>query len=126
MSRQVSPARARGVVLSVVRGDSHWSALHRLGVEVRFATDRCVIEEPAGTPVVRPSVADVAAGLLRHASRGQDPREWACVVLGCTFIDFSAVEAHERGDWLLEALWQAAEGVGLSRSDLPTLESLAA
>ena len=101
---------APAVILDFVRGDRSWNDLELLGARIAFSDDGCNIE---GTlDVVRPSVHDIAQGLISHLEVPlHHLQRWAQVLLaGSGFIDLAELEAHPDGEEILNALWDASAG----------------
>ncbi|MGQ0824618.1 MAG: hypothetical protein ACT4OX_06245 [Actinomycetota bacterium] len=117
-------AAVRDLVRAVVRGEVDASELAVIGVKIAWTDAGCTIDEPAGLAVTKPSVEDIATGALVHWARSTGLRDWARVVLAATFLDLGAVEDHQHGDRVLEALWMAAAGDDLADDDLAILRSL--
>lgn len=98
------------LVLAFVRGEVDSSDLAALGVSIRCSESGCVVDEPEGVPVVSPSVADVAQGIVVNWARSTGLRDWARAVLAANFIDLSALEDGAEGEQVLDALWDASAG----------------
>jgi hypothetical protein len=78
---------------------------------------------PADCPVVRPSAADVALGLVALLD-SPDLRQWSAVVLGLGNIDLDDVNQHVHGPALLDALWDASCGHPIDVSALLAARAL--
>ena len=99
--------------------------LRRLGLDISFAGG-VQIEIPGEWPTVEPSVHDLAAGLLKQwALGGEALRQWASVVLALANVNLASLEVDPEGEELLEGLWDAASGQGLSESSLSVVRRLA-
>src|SRR5437879_855126 len=94
-------------VLAFVRGETGWDGLARLGLVRSAGETEVQIAIPANFPVVRPTIADVAAGLI--SQQGTQRQEWASVLLAIN-VDLADLEHDQRGAALLEAIWDAARG----------------
>jgi hypothetical protein len=100
----------QSLIAEFIRGQRPWRDLEALGVRIAFSDDGCDIE---GSPeIVKPSVRDLAQGLLHHLDGPpHELQRWAAVILaGSAFIDLSDMEAHPEGDRLTSALWDASAG----------------
>jgi len=86
-------------------------ALAEIGIEVAFERDGARIQAGPSNNVLRPSVAEVAAGYVAAWAQGSETLEkWARVILGVTDIDLAAFEDDPEGEALLNAIWDAAGG----------------
>jgi hypothetical protein len=109
---------ASELLLRFVRGDEEWDSLRSLGIAIEI--DGAVrLEIPPSCPTVEPLIEDVASGLLKlWVIGGERLRRWAAVLLALTNVDLIALEAHDEGDTLLSALWDAAGGGPVSSSSI--------
>jgi hypothetical protein len=94
-------------VLAFVRGEATWDTLTRLGLVRSAREDQVNFTVPANFPVVRPTIADVAAGLT--SQEGTRQQEWASALLALN-VDLAALELDTRGAALVDAIWDAARG----------------
>jgi hypothetical protein len=95
-------------VLAFVRGEADTPDIEGSGLRITVGLTSTVVHEPAGLPVVTPSAADIARGLLSHHER-DTARDWAKVMLTLNLIDLVALErAGDAGERLLDALWSAS------------------
>ena len=103
---------ATEIVHRFVLGLVDVTALEPLGIEVAFEHDGMTMRDSSTRDLVlRPSVADVAAGYVTSWARGTDvPQRWAQVILGLGALDLSVLEDAPEGDALLEAVWDASAG----------------
>lgn len=114
------------LIRGFVRGESDSDALSTLGASLALDEDVVRLDEPSDAPVYEATAADVAVGLLGNWAAGTALREWARVVLATGMVDLSSLEDHPRGEALLNALWDAAEGSGPSESQLDVARNVAA
>lgn len=112
-------------VLAFVRGEADTPDVEGSGLQITVGAAGTVVDEPAGLPVVTPSAADIARGLLRHHDR-DTARDWAKVMLGLTLIDFIELErAGDAGERLLDALWSASAEEPIAPAVLDGVRDLA-
>jgi hypothetical protein len=120
------------IVLTIIRGQQPIAALATAGVTMSFrAADpegksRQIIitqDRPFG---VQATVADIAAGLIRHISNPDELSDWATFLLAADWIDFEPLERHPDGDILLEALWNASFRYEIGGTAIETATRLAA
>jgi hypothetical protein len=84
-------------------------SLGSLGITIGAEGEELVIENP-NAHVAAASPADVAEGLLALASRKDELRRWAALLLAASaFVDLELDEVPY-GDVLLEGLWDASAG----------------
>jgi hypothetical protein len=83
--------------------------LTEFGAKIQLGKQSTVFV-PAGFPVVRPVIADVAAGLLAQPDTAAR-KDWATVLLGIDNIDLASLEGDADGSALLEVIWDAARGL---------------
>ncbi len=114
------------VLRDFVRGESEWEALRALGATIKLDADRLQLEEPPDAPVYEATATDVAVGLLANWAIGTTLRDWARVLLASAMVDLSSLEDDERGEALLNALWDAAGGADPSDDALESARILAA
>jgi hypothetical protein len=96
------------IVLAVVRGARPLSDLRLAGIRLDLAGGGVGIG--AGDALVRPTAADLAAGLVAYARRDGDRRTWAFVVLTGGFADLSALDGDADGEVMVGGLWEASFG----------------
>jgi hypothetical protein len=112
-------------VLEFIRGERQEIDFASMGIRVSMSDQAIWIEEPPGVPMVRPSLSDVGMGLLVNYARSTSLRDWARLLLTANFIDLAVLEGSETGQTLLEALWQASEGVELPESAVSAARAVA-
>jgi hypothetical protein len=118
-------AEGMHVIREFVRGERDSSALTTLGASLELGDDTVHLDEPADAPVYDATASDVAVGLLANWAVGSSLRDWARVLLATGMVDLSSLEDDPRGDTLLNALWDAAEGSGPSDRQLHVARQLA-
>ncbi len=64
-------AAKRDLALAVVRGETHWRELERLGVTARLSPAVSKMDVPADVPVVEATQLDIALGLLANLSNAE-------------------------------------------------------
>lgn len=102
------PSDAEHAVRAFIRGETGWDTLAKLGLTRSQSPNGVVIAIPADFPVVRPSLAEVASGLISHEAAQR--QEWATLLLALDNVDLVDLEHDSRGPTLLEAIWDAARG----------------
>jgi hypothetical protein len=98
------------VLRNFVRGECDWKALRALGAVIEKDADALRVEECQDPPVYEATTNDVAVGLLANSAIGTTLHDWARVLLTTGMIDLASLEDDPRGDVLLNALWDAANG----------------
>ena len=78
--------------------------------QIEFLPDGVRLIEPPGIDVVRPTTKDLALGLLAHHGTPIELERWAAVLLAMNHVDLGALEDEPDGEWVLETLWDAANG----------------
>jgi len=111
------------VVRAVVRGDRPIEALSGAGIQLESTKGGLRVDIPAGFKVELPLV-DLAFGLLASWARGTELREWASTILAVSEIEFTEIDSRD-GEALLDALWTAAAGEGVSDVSLEAARQLA-
>lgn len=110
-------------ILAFVRGHRAVEALASLGISVTSDGDSIVVDNPHGWVAIA-APQDVAEGLLALASKTEDLRRWASLLLAATpFVDL-ALDDVPYGDALLEALWDATNGEPIRASALLAAQEL--
>ena len=106
----MSTTASEELIRGIVRGEKPLELLETLGVHVSQEAGAYRVEG-AGTVVARPSLEDVAAGIVNCARSGVSQcRRWSAVILAASaVIDLACLEESKHGASLLEALWDAAE-----------------
>jgi len=106
----MSTTASEQLIRDIVRGEKPVDLLETLGVHVSQEAGAYRVEG-AGAAVAKPSLADVAAGVVNCARSGvSECRRWAAVILAASaVIDLACLEEGKPGAHLLEALWDAAE-----------------
>jgi hypothetical protein len=108
---------AEDVILQAVRGQTPWSALQDLDVDLEINGASCSIENPRHlVAVAKP--ADISCGFLNYRNDPERLKTWAWLVLAASSLIDLDLEGHASGDVLLDALWDAAYGVPLSQDVL--------
>ena len=128
MTRSDHPAEsAEDLVGRLVRGDVPVETIERLGLTLLCEDDQYRLGG-SGTTVVRAHIADVAAGVLKHAKAGRlERRRWSSVLLAASaVIDLGELEDAADGEPLLEALWDAASGGEIRQDQLVIAERVLA
>lgn len=98
------------IILGVLRGDLSLSMLTQIGIDIRVKDGFYKLQSGNLNISVRPTLSDVATGILKYSSRSNDElRKWAFFILGeCGAIDLSAVESNPDGEVLIDALWDCS------------------
>jgi len=114
------------LIRQVVRGEKPIESLGTLGVQISHVAGVCRIDG-SGTTVAKPSLEDVAVGIINCArSDASQCREWAAVILAASaVIDLACLEASEEGASLLEVLWDAAQSGVIKARDVTLARTLA-
>lgn len=103
--------RARRILSDFVRGVAEPSVLADLGIRATRSGDGLIVEVPPGVPSIRPSIRDLATGLLAWNRRGSEAlQSWAALVLAVDEIDLASLQAWPDGEAVLDSLWDAAAG----------------
>lgn len=99
-------------MLRAIRGEEEMAdAVAAIGIETHEEHQSLTLDVPSDVPVVVPSVADIARGLLAMWARGgSDLQGWAQHVLALVDIDLVKVEDHPSGELILDGIWDAAAG----------------
>ena len=90
------------------------SALANAGVTLKFrkADPECKSREIVITQKrpfeIRPTVGDVAKGLLNNLADPKQLSDWATLLETADWIDFTSAEDHPEWDTLITALWDAS------------------
>jgi hypothetical protein len=72
------------------------------------------------------SAADVAVGLSKYLSKGEQLREWGTFLLGAAnVVSFERLEHEDDGDAVLGALWDVAFGRVLRPEQIAVVRRLA-
>lgn len=121
----MTAAEMMNVIRDFVRGERDSSALTTLGASLELDEDAVHLDEPANAPVYDATASDVAVGLLANWAVGTSLRDWARVLLATGMVDLSSLEDDPRGESLLNALWDAAEGSGPSDGQLHVARQVA-
>jgi hypothetical protein len=117
-------SKSADTLLAIIRGEMPLSVLPELGIEVARPGGRFELKSSLSEAVVKPSVSDIARGLLMHRLNRDDLMTWAFFVLGAAEINFREVESHPQGEDLIEALWDASFEGKLSSEALRIADSL--
>jgi hypothetical protein len=98
------------IILGVLRGDLSLSMLTQIGIDIRVKDGFYKLQSGNLNISVRPTLSDVATGILKYSSRSNDElRKWAFFILGeCGAIDLSAIESDPDGEVLIDALWDCS------------------
>ena len=112
-------------ILAVIRGEMPLSILPELGVEIVKEEGRLELKSGPSEVIVKPSVSDIAGGLITHRLNPDDLMTWAFFVLSASDINFEKVELHPQGELLIKALWDASFEGEVSQDVLRTADSLA-
>jgi hypothetical protein len=97
------------ILFAIVKGEALLDTLGEIGIEIDRKDDGFYSLKSGLDVEVRPSVADLATGLLRYSSGNKnDLRKWSFFLLAETAIDFCNIESHPQGEQLISALWDAS------------------
>jgi hypothetical protein len=107
--REPDVTSERERILDFVRGRRDVESLTPLGITVTTEGDSVAVENPRRY-VVTATANDVAEGLLRLASREEELRRWAGLLLAASPFVELALDDVPYGDVLLEGLWDASAG----------------
>ena len=118
-------AETMDVIRDFVRGERDSGALTTLGASLELDDDAVHLDEPSDAPVYDATVSDIAVGLLANWAVGTSLRDWARVLLSPGMVDLSSLEDDPRGETLLNALWDAADGSGPSDRQLHVARQVA-
>jgi len=98
------------LILRFIRGEADWRDLREHGLRIAFTEAEQVTVSGQSGAVVRPSIRDIACGLIKHKADASRLRQWASVILAVNEIDMKALGGNVIGEVFLEALWDAAHG----------------
>jgi hypothetical protein len=102
------------IALAIVRGEMPISAFAKAGVSMTFrkkdaeGKSREIVITQERPFELRPTVADVATGLLNHVAELKQLSDWATLLQAADWIDFASAEDHPDWDILITALWDAS------------------
>jgi hypothetical protein len=108
-----------------VSGSAPWHTLTKFGIAVEMSGPAAIVSFDSEVPNYRPNASDVARGFARRIEAG-DVQEWAQVLLAAAFVDLSLLESAPHGQDLLEAIWDAAQGIRPDRTVRRLLAELTA
>lgn len=107
-----------------VRGKSDWRSLRSLGLQIEYEPGMCVVKGK-GKTVFTPTIRDVAIGFAHLLDTPLEMPKWASVLLAASsVIDLSNLD-NETGNALIDALWNASNGIPPSAKTVEVIKSLA-
>jgi hypothetical protein len=112
-------------ILAIVRGEMPLSVLPELGIELTCREGNFELRSGPSNVIVKPSISDIARGLLAHQFSQSDLRAWAFFVLGESDIDLERIESDPQGEVLIEALWEASSTGEVGQAVLRIADNLA-
>jgi len=117
---------AANLILAFVRGEQSWRALEKAGVYIEIKDDGYEIDNPWQLNATA-SPRDLALGFLAHHRTPERLQRWAGIILaGSAFLELAKeFETTCDGDILLNALWDASFGDGISHEAVRVAEDLA-
>ena len=111
----------QNIILDFVRGLKHWNELSRIGLEISFENNQCQISGEHRL-IVEPDITDIGQGFSRFSEGGSMLQEWAAVVLAASSaIDFTNIENHPDGEYIIEILWRLAYNESVSSEEVRNL-----
>ncbi len=106
-------------LLKVVQGKLHWRELRKYGVDVQHYADRWTFG-PTHCEPLHATSDDLIQGVRMLLGEPVAISEWARFILAAaSIIELDTVESDERGNQLIECLWD------LSRGDMQKAKELA-
>jgi hypothetical protein len=120
-----SISKSADALLAVIRGEMPLSVLPELGIELLCRGGNFELRSGPSEVIVKPTISDIACGLLAYRLNRDDLKAWAFFVLGESDIDLEKVESHSQGEVLIEALWEASSTGEISLEALRIADGLA-
>jgi hypothetical protein len=112
-------------ILAIIRGEMPLSVLPELGIEITCHEGNFKLRSSPSSVIVKPSISDIARGILAHQLNRSDLRAWAFFVLGEADIDLEKIESDPQGEMLVEALWEASSTGEIRQEVLRIADNLA-
>jgi hypothetical protein len=105
-------------VIKCVRGEKDWSSLRECGVDISLQGEKWVIASSQHIPVC-PKIRDFAIGILNLYHNKGKIKTWASFLLAASsIVDFTVLEESEKGDTLLNSLWDISFGQPIDEKTL--------
>lgn len=114
--------KEEGILRRVLHGESPWSDLQSIGIEIKIDDEKCDVFNPKQLTLTA-GPEDLAQGIINCRRDLVKLREWAFFILGATIYDMQ-LKDDTSDEILLDALWSFSAGKKVEESVFALAEAI--
>jgi hypothetical protein len=114
----------RKEMIEIVRGEKNLEHTSGYGSYFRQVGDQWVFNENLSPPIL-PSIVDIAYGFMKYKNNKDQLKQWASFILSAIgIINLDQLESDEKGEIVLNALWDASFSDPVSKDTFLVIEDI--